>query len=241
MRSMRGAYPDGHAIPPHAHDWHQLIYADSGIMTVSANMGLWVVPPQWAIWAPAGIEHAIRFSGASSFATLYLRPDHWDDLPATSTAIAVSPLLRELIRHACDIGMLDRRNRLQEATALLIVDSLRTKEALALGLPMPASEDLRRVAEHCRDTREDAGIAELAACFGIGARTLERRFAVETGMTLGAWRRHARFLLALRLLARGVPVKAVASDAGYRSQSAFVAAFRETFATTPGRYFGVRD
>ncbi len=241
LRSMRAAIPDGHLIAPHAHDWHQLIYADAGIMTVSADKGLWVVPPQWAIFAPAGIAHSIRFSGASSFATLYLRPNDWPELPSASTAIDVSPLLRELILRACNIGMLDRRERLDEATALLIVDCLRTREAQALGLPMPASSDLKRVAEHCRDTREDAGIAEVAECFGLGARTLERRFLAETGMTFGAWRRHARFLLALRLLAGGASVKAVAEDAGYRSQSAFVAAFRETFATTPGRYFNAPE
>ena len=57
-------------------------------------------------------------------------------------------------------------------------------------------------------------------------------------MTFGQWRRHARFLDALRLLAEGRAVKAVARDAGYRSASAFVAAFSETFGTTPGRYFG---
>ena len=38
--------------------------------------------------------------------------------------------------------------------------------------------------------------------------------------------------------AAGHAVKAVARDAGYRSASAFVAAFSDTFGTTPGRYFG---
>ena len=73
-RTMRMAMRDGQVIEPHAHDWHQLIYASAGVMTVTADRGAWIVPPQWAIWAPAGVRHAIRFSGAASFATLYLRP-----------------------------------------------------------------------------------------------------------------------------------------------------------------------
>jgi AraC-like DNA-binding protein len=65
---------------------------------------------------------------------------------------------------------------------------------------------------------EDAAKAFAAA--GARRRTLERRFAAETGMTLGAWRREARLLHALRLLAVGEPVTM----------------FRRALGSTPGRY-----
>lgn len=238
VRTLRTLMRDGHEVEPHAHDWHQLIYASAGIMTVSADKGLWVVPPQWAICAPAGVRHAIRFTGASSFATLYLRPGDWNDLPTESGVVAVSPLLRELILRACDIGMLDRREPVEQALAVLIVDAFRTCAVPALGLTMPSSAGLRAVAQYCADDARDEGASEVARRFGFSVRTLERRFAAETGMTFGQWRRHARFLQALKLLAEGRAVKSVARDAGYRSASAFVASFSETFGTTPGRYFG---
>ena len=238
MRTVRAAMRDGVEIEPHAHAWHQLIYASAGVMTVSADRGSWIVPPQWAIWAPAGVRHAIRFTGASTFATLYLRPSDWSDLPAESCVVSVSPLLRELIPRACEEGMLDKRDAVHQATAVLIVDAFRTQSVPALGLPNPTSEVLRRVADAC--ARDDAGSAAIARRFGLGVRTLERRFLAETGMAFGQWRRHARFLQALRLLAQGAPVKQVAAETGYRSASAFVAAFSETFRTTPGRYFGDR-
>jgi AraC-like DNA-binding protein len=238
VRSLQTVLPDAHEIAPHAHGWHQLIYASRGMMTVSADAGLWVVPPHWAIWAPAGVSHAIRFHGASTLATLYFRPGDFE-MPASSTVIAVSPLLRELILRACAIGMLDRRDAVQAATALLIVDALNAQPARALGLPMPSSAELKAVAQHCGDARAGDTRA-VARRFGLSVRTLERRFAAETGMTFGQWRRHARFLLALRLLGEGAAVKTVAEDAGYRSASAFVAAFSATFGATPGRYFANR-
>lgn len=238
VRSLRTVLRDGHAIEAHAHDWHQLIYASAGIMTVTADKGLWVVPPHWAIWAPAGVAHAISFSGASSFATLYLRPGDWRHLPRESGVVSVSPLLRELILRACDAGMLDRRNSVEQALAVLIVDAVAAQAVPALGLTMPASAALRAVADHCANGGRDEGAPAIAQRFGFSVRTLERRFAAETGMTFGQWRRHARFLEALRLLAAGQPVKTVAQDAGYRNASAFVAAFSDTFGTTPGRYFG---
>jgi len=236
VRTMRATMRDGTSVDPHAHSWHQLIYASAGVMTVTADRGLWIVPPHWAIWAPAGVQHAISFTGASEFATLYLRPSDWTDLPNESCVVSASTLLRELILHACAEGMLDRRNAVHIATALLIVNACRTRSVPALGLPTPTSDLLRRVAKACAE--EHAESAQIARRHGIGLRTLERRFLAETGMSLGQWRRHAMFLEALRLLAQGKPVKQVATETGYSSASAFVAAFSQTFRTTPGRYFG---
>jgi len=192
IRSLRQTLPEGFEIHPHAHDWHQLIHASAGIMTVSADKGRWVVPPQWAIWAPAGVRHAVQFTGASEFATVYLRPGDWDVLPVTSTVVAVSPLLRALILRACETGMLDRRDPVHAAAALLLVDCLRAQPARALGLPMPSSADLKRVADACSKAKGDRGLQFVAARAGLSLRTLERRFSAETGMTLGQWRRHAR-------------------------------------------------
>jgi AraC-like DNA-binding protein len=50
------------------------------------------------------------------------------------------------------------------------------------------------------------------------------------------WRRRLRLLHAVRLLAEGEPVTAVALEVGYSSVSAFIAVFRKEFGTTPGRY-----
>jgi AraC-like DNA-binding protein len=125
----------------------------------------------------------------------------------------------------------------QAATALLIVDCLRAQPARALGLPWPSSAEMKRVAAHANEAGATGGGLAIARRFGLAVRTLERRFAAETGMPFGQWRRHARFLRALRMLAEGHAVKSVARDAGYKSPSAFVAAFGGTFGVTPGRYF----
>ena len=55
-------------------------------------------------------------------------------------------------------------------------------------------------------------------------------------MTVGEWRRRLRLLHGVRLLAGGESVTNAALDAGYSSTSAFIAAFKKTFGTTPGRY-----
>jgi AraC-like DNA-binding protein len=75
---------------------------------------------------------------------------------------------------------------------------------------------------------------------GLGIRTLERQFLAETGLTPGRWRRQHALLGALERLAVGTPIKQVAAAAGYATPSAFTAAFRAFFGTTPARYFAER-
>jgi AraC-like DNA-binding protein len=237
VRTLAADFADGAVVAPHAHAWGQLIYAATGVVTVWTEHGTWVVPPHWAIWAPGGVEHGLRFTGAASLRTLYLRPDI-PGLAPRSTVITVSPLLRELLLRAVDERMLDERDRTHLALAHLIVHECSPAATPPLDLPLPCSARLRKVAEHLASRPSDpATHAALARRFGIGVRTLERAFVTETGLSLGQWRRHARFMEALRQLGAGASVKHAAIEAGYRTPSAFVAAFRSSFKTTPGHYF----
>jgi AraC-like DNA-binding protein/quercetin dioxygenase-like cupin family protein len=237
VRTLAAEFPDNHAIARHAHPWGQLIYSISGVMSVWTEHGSWVAPPHWSVWVPATVAHSIRFSGAASLRTLYLRPS-LEGVRSNSSVITVSPLLRELILRAVETGFLDDREPTHVAITSLIVHEMHTHPARSLDLPMPRTPLLRRVAEHMAQTPGDrTGHTALAKRFGLGARTLERGFIGETGLSLGEWRRQARLLSGLRHLGTGAPVKQAASDAGFRSSSAFIAAFRTAFETTPGSYF----
>ena len=220
----------------HAHDWGQVIYCASGVMTVWTEAGSWVAPPRWAIWAPAGVAHRIRFAGRAELRTLYLRPDLASELPAACAVSSVSALLRELTLRAMEIGMLDGRDIMQAAMARIIVSELGVFERPAFDLPSPTSDATRRAADLMMEGAEAREIRAVAAAVGLSPRTLERRFASETGMSVANWGRQARLLESLRLLAAGDSVKSVAEAIGYRTPSAFVAAFRDTYGQTPARY-----
>ena len=229
VRSLASNHAPDETIEAHVHDWHQLIYAAAGVLTVWTERGSWIAPPEWGVWVPAGIGHAIRFAGPSALRTLYVRPGWAEALPEACSAVTVSPLLRELILKAVRIGMLDARDSVEAALATLLVEEFRQSRAPPFELPQPRSEALRRAAQTT---------AGLASEIGMGKRTLERHFRAETGMSPARWRRHKRLLGALEQLAAGAPVQTVAAAAGYRGASAFVAAFRRQFGVTPSRYFG---
>ncbi|GAA3113545.1 hypothetical protein GCM10020254_69860 [Streptomyces goshikiensis] len=91
-----------------------------------------------------------------------------------------------------------------------------------------------------RGPGRSAGAGELAAQAGAGAgeRTLSRLFRAELGMTFPQWRTQLRLHQALRLLAVGTPVTAVAHRCGWSSASAFIDVFRRAFGHTPGAHPG---
>ena len=108
IRSYAVELSTAHKIYKHSHDWHQLIYASRGVMTVNTSSGSWVVPSRRVVWVPAGIEHEVEMSASVSVRTLYLRPGLSEVLPKNCCVVNVSRLLRELILRTVEIGMLNR-------------------------------------------------------------------------------------------------------------------------------------
>ena len=58
-------YPAGHLLDAHAHRRAQLLYGATGVMLVLSEDGGWVVPPQRAVWIPAGVTHQVRMLGSA--------------------------------------------------------------------------------------------------------------------------------------------------------------------------------
>ena len=228
-------YAPGDTIATHAHDRDQLVYASSGVMTVSTGEGTWVTPPHRAVWIPAGISHAIAMSGRVAMRTLYFRPARIRGLPRRCCVVGVSNLVRELVLHACAHGA-DRH------VGALLAHLLHALPALALELPMPSDLRARRVAERLAVAPgTDRQLASLCRDAGASRRTIERLFLAETGLSLGRWRQQARLMQAVRLLGGGTSVTAVAFEAGYTTPSAFTVAFRKTFGAPPTTYFATQD
>ena len=66
-------YPSSYQVPEHAHGSDQLIYAIRGLMEVSSDESVWLIPPHFALWIPAQTCHRIHMPGPVSMRTLYLK------------------------------------------------------------------------------------------------------------------------------------------------------------------------
>lgn len=230
--------PDGHRIPLHWHSRAQLLYASEGVMTVTTDSGVWVLPPLRAMWIPAFTEHHIRASGHLSMRTLYIRPDAVPDFPPSCRIVSVSPLLRELLVYSTTLPRHYDPGSHAERVMGLILDLIRFSDPVPLDLPIPRDPRLRKIFDRLMSVpAEGRTLEQWGRRVGATGRTLSRLFRAETGMSFHQWRQQLRLLQALRLLGRGDPITNVALDVGYSSLSAFVSVFRQTLGVTPGRYF----
>lgn len=231
------AYPAGARTGRHSHGRTQLVYAASGVVTVESQAGSWTVPPQRAVWVPGGLAHELVMHGRVELRSLYFLPN-LSGVPAAPAVLAVTPLARELILRLMALPSAPAPDREWTRLVAALLDELKGLDAATLHLPLPLDRRARRVAEALlAEPADGRRLEEWAATVGAAPRTLLRHFKRDTGLGFQAWRQQARFLAALPRLAAGEPVTAVALDLGYDSPSAFVAAFRKAFGTTPGRYF----
>src|SRR5260221_10728824 len=130
-------------ILPHSHARAQLIYATAGTMRVATDDGVWIVPPQRALWMPAGVRHGIVMLGEVTMRTLYVRDDAAAFMPGACHVLPISALLRELVVRATELPLRYDESGPAGPGVALIPAEVRGLQSLPLQLPMPRHAPLR--------------------------------------------------------------------------------------------------
>jgi AraC-like DNA-binding protein len=233
--ALADEYPARFVDPRHTHTRAQLLFAAAGVMSVVTDQASFVIPPQRAIWVPAGVSHELTCRSAVSVRTLYF--ESGPDLPDQCHVIEVSELLRALILEAMTLPREYDANGRDGRIVQLILDSLRAPATTRLSAPMPGDTRLLRVCQALvADPTRDETLDDWAGMACMSRRTFTRAFREQTGMSLAEWRQHVRLLEALARLACGQAVTSIAYDVGYESPSAFTVAFQRAFGVPPSRY-----
>ncbi len=227
--------PSGARFEWHTHQRHQLAWAASGVLTVVAEAGTWVLPPTRALWIPAGVAHETIASESATMRTLYLQPELCPITWSAPQPVAATRLLAELIEHLSD-PTLDQTQRARAEAVLF--DLLQPVAASTIQVTMPTDGRALDIARALiADPADPRSLAQWGHAVGASARTLTRAFQTGTGVSFSRWRTAVRLQAALPRLAAGEPISNVASQVGYETPSAFVAAFRRETGVTPGAYF----
>src|SRR5215470_10135995 len=90
VRTYPVTFPNGYCSGSHSHEWDQLTYAASGVMTVHTEKGTWVVPPHRAVWVPAGTQHTEEMSGKVAARSLYFVRGLSRSLPRQCSTVNVT-------------------------------------------------------------------------------------------------------------------------------------------------------
>lgn len=227
---------------PHKHNKGQLILAIKGVISCSTSHGLWLVPPNCAVWIPKETWHSNKISlgGQSHFllidASETLMPKH-------TCTVKISPLLKELIIHLSAQSTESKANASSHRLIEVLLDLLASMEKGNLHWPVPNEPRLKKLSQHLFErhllnAQEDKiNLASLAKYLAMSERTLERLILKETAMTYHQWHSQLKIMMALSKLSDGLSVERIAYELGYQSVSAFIAMFKRHLGTTPAQYF----
>ena len=231
LRTFALDVPDGYSTTQHAHAWGQLVFVVGGVVTVLAGTGAYVAPTNRAVWIPSGVEHSLLARGPTQLRTIY-RPA---GLGQGLRVIGVSELLRSLILRCIEIGIVEPEDAARDALITLVDHEIERATPFEGRVPLPTDPRALAVAHALLgESAPERTVEAWADEAGVSVRTLQRLFSRDTGLSFGQWCLHVRMLEAVRRLSAGEAVGDVALACGYRSASAFVAAFRRVYGFTPG-------
>jgi hypothetical protein len=177
-------------VSEHAHGSDQLIYAISGLMEVSSDQSMWLIPPHFALWIPAKTHHWIHMLGPVSMRTLYLQTSLVARSEPSCAVLHATPLLRELIVETVRVGRLRMRNRYECTLRDLLTYQLQNASPVPTFVTLPREERALAVAQAIlRNPAESKTLVALCAKAGVSVRTIERTFRNEVGTSFESWRR----------------------------------------------------
>jgi AraC-like DNA-binding protein len=223
----------------HSHDMHQIEYAFVGVAEVETETTHHLLPPQQAVWIPAGLPHCTTLQRVSSVA-VFFDPAMVQGADERVRVLAATPLLREMFvfakRWPINRGENDRTaDAFFDALALLVREWLEYEAPLCL--PTTTDPEVRAVMEYADSHLAEASVAAACAAAGVSERSLRRKFAAATGMTWREYLLQSRLMRAMALLTEpGRTVLDVSTAVGFESVSAFTRAFRRLTGETPTAY-----
>lgn len=242
VAAMAKRFSDGSFIPPHEHQRDQLLYAISGVMRIRTQWEAWIVPPDGAVYIPAGTSHSVSMHGSVDMRTLYIDAITTHNQPRSLCVVAVPDLLKELILALSEEDAAYDDEGRGGLIARLIECELGRAQAVSLHVQLPRDPRLQKVCAGLLANPSDRRTLEdWSDISGASPRTLSRLFERELQMSFMQWRQRIRLQSALEALSHGIPVSRVAEQHGYRSASAFSAAFGKAMGYAPSKVLSTVD
>lgn len=237
VTASSGTYHNDHLITLHRHSRAQLLNVQRGLVMVSTPLGRWLVPPDHAMWIPAGVEHSVEMLGDVRMRSIYIDPTSVSPGRDQLTVLAMTELMNALATIAVEQDSRQGSDPRTELAMQLLVIEIAHLPLRQLVLPLPQDERLAKLClAFIANPESNASIDIWAGHLGMSRRTFTRFFRQQMGGGLSAWRQQACLFAALPRLSAGEPVTVVAMDVGYSTIAAFTAMFTRTMGISPRSY-----
>ena len=217
----------------HSHPTHELLWNQRGASTAQIGRRVHTISPGIGLWIPAGVPHSGFTPAGVEHLAAHFSITQVDPPSPLPVAVEITPLLQLLLERS---RTEDLTGQARERTDAVILDLL-APSPRELMLTVPDHPLLTPVVEALSaDPADPTTLEEWAHRIGVSSRTLTRAFEASTGVGFRDWAATARAHRAVALLAEGQRVEDVAALVGFRSASAFSAAFRRVTGVTPGEF-----
>ena len=220
----------------HAHAWDQLVYASAGVLEVDTQDNRFIIPPEQAVWLPAGLAHATTTAVGAMFRSLYIDPvlSRDKNLSGPCRVLGATPLVREMITKAVTFPTDYAPDSYPARFFDVLLDELSTMVEISVPLPWPQDEKLKILcAGLYADPADPRTLKDWGRELGVSPRTLVRHLERETGLSVREWRHRLRIVKGIEFLSQGQSVTATAMMLGYGAPSAFIEMFKAHFGQTP--------
>jgi len=238
VAAMAKVYPAGYSGYMHSHARAQFLYAASGTIKLTLDLGCWIVPPKRAVWLPPGYPHQTGAIGQLQMRTLYIREDACpSEAPAVPRMLAVSPLLHELILRVVTLPV-EYDEVSQDARIIAtLLGEIDWTPIDPVSLPALQDQRLRWMEKMLLQNPGDRSTLEAwSRRLEVSPRTLTRLLHRETDLSFQVWRDHVRTFAAIPMLTAGQPLAEIADALGYETAWSFTAMFKRVTGKAPSRY-----
>jgi AraC-like DNA-binding protein len=241
VAAMAKSYPAGYAGYMHQHARAQFLYAASGSMRLTMDLGCWIIPPKRAVWLPAGYRHQTGSIGQLEMRTLYIDPDLGStSMPKTPRMLRVSSLLHELVLRVIAMPTEYDEEEQDGQVVKTLLGEIDWTPIHPLSLPLLRDERLQHMEQSLLNRPGNSStLDQWAARFDMSPRTLTRLVRKETELTFQTWRDQIRTFVAIPMLTEGTPLIDIAAMLGYDTAWAFTAMFKRVTGKVPSQYLTV--
>jgi len=223
----------------HVHDLHEVEYAIEGVAEIQAGSARYLLPPQQAVWIPAGRAHCTTLTRVKTVAVFFdpaLVPGPGD----RARVLAASPVIREMIIYG-QRWPINRSSRdaaadtYFQALAAIVLDWL--DRGIPLSLPTTTDPLVAAAMDYTSAHLGQVELSDVCRAVGASERSLRRAFSAAAGLSWRDYLQQSRLIRAMAILAEpGPTVLETATRVGFGSVSSFTRSFSKHTGETPSSY-----
>lgn len=215
----------------HVHARGQLSFVSQGYQYFYIENRIYLVPQNHVIWIPSKVKHKSRSEAehVDLMVILYANVPEIDFFRSVHI-FAVPTVLREMLGYASKWSQNFEENKEQYHFLQAILNCLPNfcSENHNLQIPIPSNEKLIPICEEINNNFKYAiDIEMLARKAAMSARSLQRIFKAETGITVQKYHQLIRILKSIEMIdQKKFTLTEIAYMVGYKSLSAFTSSYQ---------------